>query len=222
VRHWISLILGGVLVGAGSTSALAQNLCSPSSPASTVRYAGYPGSSPYSNNTTNITSNCSGPNVNVQITPDPYATDLLPAAAYASPTSSGSSTPTADPASLYAPGPDSGYAAAPYAAAPPPMSAGYGVPFSYGGGYTGAGTFGQIPPPNYAGAFGTPAGAPGGYPGYPGFAGYPGYPGMGGPYGAGPGYPGFGYPGAGYPRVAPFGYGSLVPGGYPSPVPGGY
>ena len=220
MRRWLGLLLGGVLLGAGSTPALAQNLCSPSTAASTVRYAGYPGSAPYSNITTNITSNCSGPNVNVSITPDPYATDLLPAAAYASPSSSssGSTGPIADPATLYGPTtPESGYAPAPYAAAPPAMSAGYGVPFSYGGGYGGVNSFGPPAALNPFGAFGTPGAAQGGLPGN---GGYPGYPAYGAPYGPVAGYPAAGY---GPPRFAPpYGYGSLVPGGYPGAVPGGY
>src|SRR5215211_6396801 len=82
VRRLLPLLLGGALLGLGPVPTLAQNVCSPSTAASTMRYPGYPSSMPYSGSTTNITSNCSGPTADVQVTPDPYAGQAYPVPGY--------------------------------------------------------------------------------------------------------------------------------------------
>jgi hypothetical protein len=81
VRRLLPFLLAGALAGGAAEWTLAQNLCSPSTlPA--IRYAGYPSSMPYSNVATRITSNCTGPAVDLGITPDPYAGLAFPVPSY--------------------------------------------------------------------------------------------------------------------------------------------
>ena len=130
MRRLLPILLSGALLGVVTGPAQAQNICSPSTAASTVRYPQYPGSMPYSNTTTNITSNCSGPTVEVPITPDPYANVGFPVPGfqYAPSTVTASAMPSVDPGALYAPtGPAASYAG--YAA---PGAMGYGAGYSYG------------------------------------------------------------------------------------------
>jgi hypothetical protein len=230
VRRLLPLLLGGALLGVSSSAALAQNMCSPST-APTTRYPAYPGSTPYSGNTIQVTSNCTGPAVDPGIRPDPFADpDSLPL-----PTGSGASAtspPSADPATLYAPtGPSASAAPATMPMAPGPPSAVRGVPPGSGG------MPGQAPAgvaQGYAAGPGVapPQGAAGQYPGYAadpstaasdptavGYAppGVPAAPGM-----MPPGYPGMGFPmpGLGYPGQPPFPPGPGMPPGYPGMPPG--
>ncbi|HZU05049.1 MAG TPA: hypothetical protein VFB73_03680 [Chloroflexota bacterium] len=81
MRRLLPFLLAGALAGGAVEWSLAQNLCSPSTlPA--IRYAGYPSSMPYSNVSTRITSNCTGPAVDLGITPDPYAGLAFPVPDY--------------------------------------------------------------------------------------------------------------------------------------------
>jgi translation initiation factor IF-2 len=218
VRRLLPILLSSALLGVVAGPAWAQNVCSPSTAPSTVRYPQYPGSTPYSNSTINITSNCSGPTVEVPITPDPYANVGFPVPGfqYAPTTVTASAMPSVDPSALYAPtGPTASYGGYP---APGPMS--YGAGYSYG-------AAGMVPgaAPFYGGL-----GAPwmSAYGGYPGYGSY----GAASPYPGGYGYPtaGYGYPGYtpygggyGYPGYAPYGAGyGYAPGGYPGYGPGGY
>ena len=210
MRRLLPLLLGGALLGLGPVPALAQNVCSPSTAPSTVRYPGYPSSMPYSGSTTNITSNCSGPTVDAQVTPDPYAGQAYPVPGYpyGPMTVTASALGSADPASLYGPtGPTGG---APY-------------PGSSVATYAGPGPEGLAPPSSYSPM--GPAPMPSAYPN-PGMMGAPWMGGYGGyaaasPYGAAMGYPGgYAAPGYGY-QAAPYGYpGGYQPAGYG--YPGGY
>jgi hypothetical protein len=212
VRRLLPLLLGGALLGLGPVPALAQNVCSPSTAASTVRYPGYPSSMPYSGSTTNITSNCSGPTTDVQITPDPYAGQAaypVPGYPYGPMTVTASAMPSADPASLYGP-----TGSTPY---PATSVATYAAPES--------GSFGPTPSYSPMGMAPMPSAFPGaGMPGAPSMGGYGGYA-AASPYGAPMGYPGgYAAPGYGYQggyQAAPYGY----PGGYQAAgygYPGGY
>jgi hypothetical protein len=216
LQRFLPLLLAGALAGLAAAPAAAQNMCSPSTAIAT-RYAGYPGSTPYSNAGTRFTSNCTGPNVDPGITPDPYAGMVFPVPGYVYGSTSG--TPVLGGYSaMMAPSGYGGPGAAPaidpsaYAATSVDPSLLYGP---YGG------------PPSLGGyAYGGPAGygLTAGYPGPVGYGGLgaiagPGYPGAG-PYGmAAPGYPAAYAAGYGYP-AAPYG---AAPGGYPPyPYPGFY
>jgi hypothetical protein len=228
LRRLLPLLLAGALAGLTALPTTAQNLCSPST-ATTSRAQSYPGSTPYSNSGTIITSNCTGPVIDPGVTPDPYAGLVLPVPGYSygAPTSllpSGLDAPmpggSVNPSAV-APPSMSGYPGpAPsmggYPAGPPPSMGGYGGPDPSMGGY-------GAPPPG--------SGAVAGYPGNggtdstmaPGSGASPyvapsayGYPPAAPPssmYGAAP----YGGPGAyGYPPAAPYGMGyGPMPGGYP-------
>jgi hypothetical protein len=232
VRRLLPLLLGGALLGLSHSPALAQNMCSPST-APTTRYPAYPGSTPYSGNTIQVASNCTGPAVDPGIRPDPFADpDSLPL-----PTGTGASAtspPSADPATLYAPtGPPSGAPPGAIAAQPGAMGPSgapgavgpYAANANTGGAPASAGAY-----PGYAPSAGMapPQGAPGQYPGYaantsaapgdsgaaagsapPGMAAAPGM--------MPPAYPGMAYPmpGPGYPGQALYPPGPGMPPGYP-------
>jgi len=244
LRRLLPLLLAGALAGVTSAPAAAQNMCSPST-ATANRYAGYPSSAPYSNSSTRITSNCTGPNVDPGITPDPYAGMAFPVPGYVYGSPSGAPV-IGGYTALGAPGGASstGPAAMPgsYPAAAPPTSTdpsayassspGSAQPSAYASAGAGTAQPSAVDPSTLNGA-GSAASSPGGYPpssvggygpaaGYPGYSGpdavaAPGYP-VAGPYGiAGYGYPGPYATGYGYP-AAPYG---VLPGGFPGyPYPG--
>ncbi|HWP29561.1 MAG TPA: hypothetical protein VNM50_08475 [Chloroflexota bacterium] len=174
-----------------------------------VRYPGYPGSTPYSGSTIQITSNCSGPNVDVGIRPDPYAdlTFFVPTyESYVPTLGTGTTVPL-------------GMLGIPIGGAVAPSSGTSGSPFaSYPSSAT---TYGAPSADSRVSAYpgyGWSTMYPGSYPAYPGYAAAPGYGGWP-PYGYSYGY-GYGY---GYPGMAPYaaGYG-VLPGTYPGWIPGGY
>ncbi|HLI26926.1 MAG TPA: hypothetical protein VKZ60_07645 [Chloroflexota bacterium] len=79
MRKLFPLLLVGGLLHLAPVAAQAQQLCSAST-APTVRNPGYPSSLPYSNATGRVTSNCTGPSVDLNIQPDPYyGTAFIPA-----------------------------------------------------------------------------------------------------------------------------------------------
>ncbi|HZS00065.1 MAG TPA: hypothetical protein VFE37_15230, partial [Chloroflexota bacterium] len=153
MRRLLPLLVGGALLSLGPTAAAAQNLCSPST-ATTTRYPAYPGSTPYSGNTIQVTSNCTGPAVDPGIRPDPFADpDSLPAPSGS--VGSAVPAPSADPATLYAPttpagAPGPGAMAAPPGQAAPnpglPAAAGVAPGQGPAGTYPGAGATAGTPP----------------------------------------------------------------------------
>jgi hypothetical protein len=221
LRRLLPLLLAGALASLTTLPTTAQNLCSPST-ATTSRAQSYPGSSPYSNSGTIITSNCTGPVIDPGISPDPYAGVVLPVPGYSygAPTSllpSGLDFPTSGAAGGYAgavappsmggyPGPAPSMGGYP---GPAPSMGGYGGPVPSTSGYAAGpdpsmGGYGGPAPTASLGGYGAPP------PGYGAVAGYPGYGGadsmMAPGYGAVP----YGAPSAyGYPTAAPSGYPSI-------------
>ena len=185
-------------------AAHAQNVCSPST-APQIRYAGYPGSTPYSNASTRITSNCSGPSVDSGATADPYYGLAFPVPGY-QPDGLG---PGSSSASMGA-GPVGGQPPVGYAY-PASMA---GVPLGYG-----ASTYAPYGAGAYGASYGAPYGPYGAMAPYVGASGYAGAPGYGGYSALGALAPA-GYPGLG-PAAAPYGaaYGYGAPGYYPSYAP---
>jgi hypothetical protein len=175
----LPLLLASVLAGVVHTPVAAQNLCSPST-APGSRYAGYPGSTPYSNSTTRITSNCTGPVVDVPIAPDPYADVVIPLPQQPDPAFLGTLPPYPVPQAII-PSPPPGLGTP----APPGMITPFGPQ-----GYQNSYGFGSlVPPPGYGAGYAgyaapyAPYGAPAAPYGY-------GYSGAS-PYGPGYGVPGY-------------------------------
>jgi hypothetical protein len=218
----LPLLLTGALAGLATAPAAAQNMCSPST-ATATRYAGYPGSSPYSNSGTRITSNCTGPNVDAGVSPDPYAGMVFPVPGYVYGSTSGAPV-LGGYSQIMAP---SSYAA--------PSAAGATDPSAYASSSSGAyapasdpsALYGAAAVPSSLGGYpyggASPYGLAAGYPAYGGLGavGGLGYP-LAGPYSMG----GYGYPGlstAGYGYPAPYGAGyGAAPGYAPYPYPAGY
>ncbi len=221
MRRLLPLLLTGALAGLATAPAAAQNMCSPST-ATATRYAGYPTSSPYSNSGTRITSNCTGPNVDAGVTPDPYAGMVFPVPGYVYGSTSGAPvlggySPIVAPSSYAGPSAAAGADPSAYA----PSSSGASAPASDPSALYGAAavpsSLGGYP----YGGLGAYYGQPGGYPAYGGLGavGGLGYPAVG-PYGVGGyGYSGPSAPGYGYPTPYGAGYGAAP--GYP-PYPAGY
>ena len=213
------LLAAGGLLLAPVGGADAQQMCSAST-APTVRNPGYPGSAPYSNVTSRVTSNCTGPSVDLSVQPDPYYGQAYAVpgyqsngpASYVDPVQFTQSTGIGAPAAV---GGAPGYAPVgaynPYAPAPGPYAAGYlpaGQPY-------GASPYAAAP---YAAAY-PGAAQPGPYAAYDPYAGSPyGYsPYAASPYAASP-YAAGGYaPQAAGPQAAWNPYGPAAPayGAYP-------
>ena len=211
MRRLLPLLLAGALAGLTTLPTTAQNLCSPST-ATTSRAQGYPGSTPYSNSGTVITSNCTGPVIDPGITPDPYAGLVLPVPGY----SYGAPTSLL-PSGLDAP--RAGASASPAGAVAPSSMGGYPGPGPSAGGYPGPGPS--------AGGYPGPASSTSGYPGpAPSMSGYGGPAPSAGPSGYGGPAPSAGPSGYGgpAPSASPSGYGAPPPGygaGAGSPGSGG-
>ncbi|MBX5490081.1 MAG: hypothetical protein IRZ14_02900 [Chloroflexi bacterium] len=152
MRKLLPVLLVGGLLHVAPIAAEAQQLCSAST-APTVRNPGYPSSTPYSNATSRVTSNCTGPSVDLNIQPDPfYGLAFIPA--YQADPTAGQVDPYAY-ARLSGATPLTGGAAGGYAANPYTYDPYAATPYAYN---PYAADPAAVPPSAYV-----PSGAPGAY-----------------------------------------------------------